>query len=164
MPLFVAKHPKWPIMDATIAAYLNEQKLASVCCVDAEGFPHCFNCYFGFDEANVWLYFKSSPDTTHAQIIAYNPRIAGTILPAKVSPLDTRGIQFTAEVLGREQFSSLRAGRLYYKRYPFALAMPGDIYAVQLNSIKLTETHNGLKKKWLWKRTEHELVHTESDH
>ncbi|RPD47348.1 MULTISPECIES: pyridoxamine 5'-phosphate oxidase family protein [Chitinophagaceae] len=158
MALFVAINPEPPYMDATITAYLHEQKLASVCCVDAEGFPYCFNCYCAYDEANGWLYFKSSPDTAHARMIAENRRVAGTILPAKLTPLDTRGVQFTGEVLPDDQYAALRAARLYYKRYPFAVAISGHIYAVQLNCIKLSETHNGLKKKWLWKRSEHELA------
>lgn len=151
-------------MDATIVAYLNEQKLATVCCVDADGFPHCFNCYIGFDEAEGRLYFKSSPQSEHARILAHHRHVAGTILPGKLSPLDTRGIQFTAELLEESQFSAMRAARLYYKRYPFALAIPGNLYAMELKSIKLTETHNGLKKKWLWKKSEHELAGIKSDH
>ena len=42
----------------------------------------------------------------------------------------------------------------YHKKFPFALAMSGDIYAVQLEKIKLTDNGKGFGKKINWQRAE----------
>jgi uncharacterized protein YhbP (UPF0306 family) len=40
------------------------------------------------------------------------------------------------------------------KKYPFALAIPGDVYTIQPDYIKLTDNTIGFGKKLTWLRNE----------
>jgi len=86
-------------MNDTITHFLYEQTCASLCCLDEQGNPYCFNCFFAFNGADGLLYFKSSVESWHALLIAENPVIAGTILPDKLNRLLIKGIQFAGTVL-----------------------------------------------------------------
>ncbi|MBK7558873.1 MAG: hypothetical protein IPI54_11635 [Chitinophagaceae bacterium] len=41
---------------------------------------------------------------------------------------------------------------IYLAKHPLALAIPGDIWALQLNSVKMTDSTLGFGKKLLWER------------
>ena len=42
--------------------------------------------------------------------------------------------------------------KIYYKKYPFAVAFPGNIWGVELTSIKMTDNTLGFGKKIEWKK------------
>ena len=42
----------------------------------------------------------------------------------------------------------------YLKRHPMAMAIPGKIYALQINNIKMTDSAFGFGKKISWSRNE----------
>ena len=81
-------------MNESIIKFINEQKCASICCVKGNESPYCFSSFYAFNAAAGLLYFKSSTETNHINIILTNPAIAGTILPDKQQPLIVKGIQF----------------------------------------------------------------------
>lgn len=78
-----------------------------------------------------------------------NGNVAGTILPDKLDKLKVKGLQFRGEVLKDHEISS-RASRLYHLRYPMALLIPGQIWAVRVLSIKYTDSAMRFGKKLLW--------------
>lgn len=136
-------------MENEIAEFIRNNKVASVCCVD-EGMPYCFNCYYAFAENEGLLIYKSSLGTRHEKIIDSSPQVAGTIIPEQIELATLRGIQFEGTVL-REDFQlSMKTSAIYYAAFPFAFAIPGKIYAIQLNSIKLTDNsiRFGFKQHW----------------
>ena len=89
-------------MNDNIIEFIEKQKCASICCVDAEGNPYCFSCFYAFNADEGQFYFKSSADTYHIKIILANPSVAGTILPDKLSLFTVKGIQFQGRVLSEE--------------------------------------------------------------
>ena len=139
-------------MKENITEFLDSQTCASVCCIDSNKAPYCFSCYYAFNAADALLYFKSSADTTHGRLLEQNPQIAGTILPDKLVKLTTRGIQFTGTLLQENDLQRKDAGNRYYQKFPLALAVPGHIYTIRLNSIKMTDSTLGFGKKILWTR------------
>jgi hypothetical protein len=46
------------------------------------------------------------------------------------------------------------AAAQYYKKNPLALAMPGEIWTIRINHIKMTDSTKGFGKKIGWSRTE----------
>lgn len=133
-----------------IQKFLKENQVATLCFSDEEKNPYCINCFYVFDEENVILIFKSSPGTNHHMMIKPGRKVAGTILPMKVDVLKLKGIQFTAEILNEEHLTSFHTSTTYYKKNPFALAVPGYIWAVRLLDMKFTDNSVVFAKKTVW--------------
>lgn len=142
------------IMNETIIQFLQEQSSASICCVDATGKPYCFSCFYAFNSITGLLYFKSSANSHHAALMQENPFVAGTVLSDKLNKIFIKGIQFDAIVLDTRQPLVKQTLGIYLKKHPLALAIPGDIWALQINYIKMTDSTLGFGKKIIWKRGE----------
>lgn len=136
-------------MDKRITDFMNDQRVASICCIDNDGKPYCFSCFYALDEETQMLYFKTSSNTYHAPLLVNHPNIAGTIQPDKLNPLAIKGIQFNGVVVHGDHASSV-----YHRKYPFALAMSGEVWAIQLQYIKMTDNSLGFGKKITWELTE----------
>lgn len=145
-------------MDEKIINFIKKQTSASICCVDETGKPYCFSCFYAFDSSAGLFYFKSSPASRHAVLMKKNLFVAGTILPDKLNKILVKGIQFEANVLDTQLPIVKRTLGIYIKKYPLALAIPGDIWALQINQIKMTDSTLGFGCKIIWKRSEHDLA------
>lgn len=141
-------------MDKSIVAFIENQKSCTLCCVDQTGKPYCFSCFYVFNAEHGLLYFKSSSKTKHGGILLNNPFVAGTILPDKLNILVIRGIQFEGILLPKNHFLVEQASSYYHKKNPAALAVPGDIWLVKINNIKMTDSTFGFGKKITWNRDE----------
>jgi uncharacterized protein len=145
-------------MTEKIDEYIKQQSCANVCCIDEKGLPYCFSCFYTYNLNEKLLYYKSSLDAHHSKIILKNPVIAGTILPDKLNKLQVRGLQFRGIVLQPKHPLAKNASTLYYKKNPIAIAMPGEIWAIQIYNIKFTDTRLGFGKKLTWRREEKEVI------
>ena len=138
------------IMDERIIEFLINQKLATICAVDADGYPYCFSCFYAFDKERQLFYFKSGANSHHAGLLLRNPVVAGTINPDKLNTLAIKGIQFTGHMADRSDELSAEASSVYHKRYPFALAKPGEMWIIRPEEIKMTDNTLGFGKKIHW--------------
>ncbi len=107
------------------------------------------SCFYAFDEVNKLIVFKSSKDSRHIEEGLAQTVIAGTILPDKLKKAVVVGIQFQGE-LSHEDDGFTKSKTHYYKKYPFALGMDGDIYIIKLKYIKYTDNKLGFGKKVIW--------------
>ena len=139
-------------MNDKIVKFIHKQTCASVCCVETVANPYSFSCFYAFNAEAGLLYFKSSMDTRHGPVMVSNPHIAGTILPDKLNIMLVKGIQFEGIVLPDDHPSCNHAASHYYKKFPMALAMHGEIWTIQLNYIKMTDSTLGFGKKIEWTR------------
>ncbi|MFN8244083.1 MAG: pyridoxamine 5'-phosphate oxidase family protein [Ferruginibacter sp.] len=139
-------------MNESITEFIEKQTCATVCCVDKQGQPWCFSCYYAVDTERGLLHFKSSPGARHAGILAENPRVAGTVLPDKLSKLVVKGIQFEGSITGHDDPLATHALGTYLRRHPMAVAIAGDIWTIRLDHIKLTDSKLGFGKKINWER------------
>jgi uncharacterized protein len=144
------------IMNERIADFISQQRVATVCCVDEENKPHCFSCFYAFDNERQLLYFKSGSSAHHSQILLQNPVVAGAIQQDKVNSLAIKGIQFTGKILHPKNELCSQAESVYHKRFPFALAMPGEIWTLQPETVKMTDNTLSFGKKLHWSL--HEVV------
>jgi len=142
-----------PIKDS-IAQFIEKQKTSSLCCIDESGKPYCFSCFYVFNPQQGLLYFKSSSKSKHAGLLPVHPFIAGTILPDKLNILAIKGIQFEGTILPANHFLINEATKFYHKKNPAALAVPGDIWIVKIDNIKMTDNTLGFGKKISWSRSE----------
>ena len=49
-----------------INRFLQKQTCATICCINDDGNPYCFSCYYVFNESDGLLYFKSKPTAHHS--------------------------------------------------------------------------------------------------
>ena len=138
-------------MDKAIMNFIEKQKVVSVSCLDEQNHPYCFSAFYTFDKVNRQLYFKSSSSSHHAHYLHENKIVAGTILPDKLNMLAIRGIQFTGCII-QGSIVQHRAAAEYHKQHPYALAIPGEIWAIRLDTIKMTDNTIGIGKKICWQR------------
>ena len=103
-------------MTERIDEYITGQSCASICCIDDNGLPYCFSCFYAYNSNERLLYYKSPHDAQHSKMILVNPAVAGTIMPDKLNKLHVKGIQFEGTVLPLEHKSSKNAAAFYYKK------------------------------------------------
>ena len=139
-------------MDSSISGFIDRQTVASIACVDENNEPYCFSCFYAFDALEGRMYFKSSLTSKHAQILLENRRVSGTIQPDKLRVFAIKGVQFTGTVI--PFFPNEEASDNYHRRFPYALAMPGEVWVIELDAIKMTDNRIGFGKKIVWKRSD----------
>lgn len=126
--------------------FINTKSVATICWAHRR-LPRCFNCFYAYIRQENLLVFKSSKQSLHSMLLKVGTPIAGTIYETEESIYNNRGIQFTGEITGAEY---RQAPEIYYKRYPTARLLPGQLFIAQLISLKYTKTFNGIRKKYLW--------------
>lgn len=135
-----------------ITRFMTDQTVMSIATTE-DGRPHCAMCFYVFVEELQAIVFKSKPTTSHVQQGLANPAVAGTILPDKLNPGKTSGIQFNGEFVKTEGEERELAAKRYYKKYPFAAVVPGEIWVVKLERIVFTDATLGMGKKRHWEKT-----------
>lgn len=136
-------------IDVHIARFMKEQTVMTIA-TTVENEPHCAMCFYVFVEELNAIVFKSKPTTTHVNQGLCNSRVAGSILPDKLNPGKTSGIQFSGDF--RQPVAEIRdiAAKQYYKKYPFAAVVPGEIWTIELKQIVFTDATLGIGKKRNW--------------
>ncbi len=138
------------IIDKHIVQFIQEQTVMTIATCKND-VPHCAMCFYVFVEGLNAIVFKSKPGTNHVAEGINNPKVAGSILPDKFTSGKTSGIQFTGifkPVKGEEQ----NVAKHYYKKYPFAAVMPGELWMIELSSVVFTDATLGFGKKRRWER------------
>jgi uncharacterized protein YhbP (UPF0306 family) len=139
-------------MNHVMAVFIGTQTCASICCMDEQGMPYCFSCFYIYNAEKNLLYFKSHADTKHIGLLLKNPVAAGTILPDKLNKRSIQGIQFSGQLLSVMDDQAKNSSMHYHKRFPLALALPGKVWTLQLNQLKMTDSSKIFGKKIKWER------------
>ena len=140
-------------MKNEISRFIKDSKIASICCIENCNAAYCFHCFYVFDEENKLLFFKSSAHTHHSQLLSKNENVAGSILPAKTDFLALKGVQFTGRVLSGDFPGNINPAKFYHSKLPLALTKPGEVWCIQLETVKMTDNSNVFGKKLHWERT-----------
>lgn len=135
-----------------ITEFLSKNKVATVCFNDKQNKPYCINCFYCFIEKEAILIFKSSYGTTHDEYIKQNNPLAGTIIADQLDVTQLKGIQFTGILLDQHQINDKKLSLSYLKTFPLSIAMPGYLWAVQLEYIKYTDNTLGFGNKTIWQK------------
>jgi uncharacterized protein YhbP (UPF0306 family) len=127
-----------------IEAFIEKHHALSLATSDGDELSVC-SLFYAYD--GLTFIVASSEDTTHIKHILKNQKVAGNILletkeVGKIQGLQFRGI-FTT--LGDEKLK-----KLYFKRFPYALAMRAKLYKIEVDYFKLTDNRLGFGKKLIW--------------
>lgn len=142
-------------MDKKISTFLKEQKNLTFCTAINDA-PYCVNCFYTYIEESAILVFKSDRTTQHIMNALLNSKVAGTIVPDIHQTGTIRGIQFTGNFFIPNGEILDKAKITYYKKFPFALVMHGDLWAITLTGIKMTDNTLGFGKKLKWTNSKNE--------
>lgn len=144
-------------LDPSIIQFLENQTAATICCVNDQGMPYCFNAFYAFDTNGMKLYFKSQLSKTHhGSIIDKHTHVSGTILPDTLDKVLVKGVQFVGNV-HKNDFFDVGAAMHYHTRHPMAMAVPGEMWTIELSYIKYTDNAMGFGHKTIWKKDDFEL-------
>lgn len=134
-------------LEKEVYDFIGSNNVATICCCE-HNIAHAFCCFYAFDGDKLHLVFKSKSYSKHSDILSRNPQVSGTIVSTRVFVLSNKGIQFEGTVIPH----SVSDERIYYKRLPFAIGVPGELYTVRLDQIKYTATARGRGRKCEWTR------------
>lgn len=138
-------------LQAKVITFLQEAKVLTYCTVVNDQ-PHCAPCYFSFLETDgqYYLLFKSSKETQHIQEALINPKVAGSVLPnRKVEVSSNQGVQFKGKFILEEE-ERIKLKKAYYAKFPYARAVPGEVWAIELIETKMADNTLGFGKKLKW--------------
>ncbi|RQO29637.1 hypothetical protein DBR32_15375 [Taibaiella sp. KBW10] len=135
-----------------IALFISGQTCATICCIDEQNRPYCFTCFYVYDKSKQCLYFKSSANTHHISLLLANGICAGTILEDNLDKILVKGIQLEGHAVKNTLFD-LAPAMQYHATFPMAVAVPGDMWTLSINTIKFTDNSKGFGSKFHWDRT-----------
>ena len=131
-----------------IVSFIARHHVLTLATATSEGMPYCAACFYAYDKARNVIVFTSDDNTTHAQQMAANSRVACAI------NLETRVV---GKVQGLQICGTVRRGAEedkmgYIKRFPYAAVAPLNIWVVEPDFMKLTDNTLGFGKKLIWNR------------
>lgn len=129
-----------------IDAFLQKHHVLTVATMDKGELSAC-NLFYVFDVQKVCFVVASSDDTTHIRHIKKNSEVAGTIVLETKIVGKIEGVQFRGEFLPLED-EGLK--KLYFKHFPYALAMHPKLWQIKIDYFKLTDNTLGFGKKIIW--------------
>ncbi len=129
-----------------IALFLDEHHVMSLATTNFNELSACSLFYAYSREKNSFV-VASSDETTHIEHIKQNAAVAGNILLETKTIGKIQGVQF------RAAFSSLKdeeLKKLYFKTFPYALALSPKLWQIKVNYFKMTDNRLGFGKKIIW--------------
>ncbi len=137
------------ITDQNILSFLQSQTVVNIATCE-NNVPYSASCFYAYSDKYNSLIFKSNIETKHISQGLKNNDVAGTIIPDKSDFTKIKGIQFSGIFTMPTDKLLSEANRTYYAKYPFALAMKGNIWIIKLTRIKLTDNTLGFGVKLHW--------------
>ena len=129
-----------------IDTFLQEHHVLSLATCSQSELSSC-NLFYVYDKDTNSFIVASSEDTNHIQHILQNSLVAGTVVLETKTIGKIQGVQFKGEFVGLEE-SSLK--KLYFKTFPYALAMNPKLWQIKINYFKMTDNRLGFGKKIIW--------------
>ena len=129
-----------------IDSFLSQHHVMSLATLSDNELSAC-NLFYAFDKNKYSFVVASSEDTTHIQNIIKNSSVAGTIVLETSTVGKIQGVQFRGEFSKLED-ETLKS--LYFRKFPYALAMSPKLWQIKINYFKMTDNRLGFGKKIIW--------------
>ena len=138
-------------LDSSIPKFILQHTVMTMASFDGQ-YPHCANCFYAYHSGFNAVVFKSDPNTQHIKSSMINKHVAGTILPDNLKKGITQGIQYKGIFISPEGDYAAEVEKVYYSKYPFARAMGGKVWAIELTDIVFTDKVFAIGKKLHWNK------------
>ena len=129
-----------------IALFLQEHHVMSLATTNDDELSVCSLFYAYSKDTNSFV-VASSDTTTHIQHIKNNQNVAGNILLETREVGKIQGVQFHATFIS---LNDAELKNLYFKTFPYALALLPKLWEIRVNSFKMTDNRLGFGKKIIW--------------
>lgn len=130
-----------------IDKFVKKMHLLSFC-VSFDNKPYCASAFYAYDEKNSSLIFASDEKTSHIQMALKNPILSGIIhLDTKIVG-NIKGVQ----LLGEFKKANEEQKKIYFKRFPYALALKPSIWCMEISWAKFTNNKAIFGKKLIWEK------------
>ena len=129
-----------------IVEFIAQHHVMSLATTYQDELSVCSLFYAYSEEKNIFV-LASSDDTTHIKHINYNPRVAGNILLETKSVGKIQGLQFRGVF---KELEDKELKKLYFKAFPYALALNPKLWTIEINYFKMTDNRLGFGKKIIW--------------
>jgi len=129
-----------------ITAFIKKHHVMSLATCNGAEVSVC-SLFYAYDEESFSFVVASSEDTLHVKHVLQNAKIAGNILLETQEVGKIEGVQFQGE-MQELQDNSLK--KLYFKHFPYALAMMPKLWQIKVSYFKLTDNRLGFGKKIIY--------------
>lgn len=130
-----------------IESFLSQHHVMSLSTCRDNEISSC-NLFYAYDKELNSFVVASSKDTMHIQHILKNSSVAGTVVLETKTVTKIQGVQFRGEFVSLEDVS---LKKLYFKNFPYAIAMNPTLWQIKVNYFKMTDNKLGFGKKIIWK-------------
>jgi uncharacterized protein YhbP (UPF0306 family) len=129
-----------------ITNFINQHHVLSLATTDLTTISVC-SLFYVYSPQDITFVVASDDDTTHIRHIKNKNNIAGNILLETKTIGKIQGLQFYGEffLLEDDELS-----KLYFKKFPYALAMQPKLWQIKVSYFKLTDNRLGFGKKIIW--------------
>ncbi len=128
-----------------VAVFIQKHHLLSLATLGEEMW--CCSLFYVYDEGSNSFIVATDASTLHGANVVANSSVAGTVALETKTIGKIQGIQFRGSMT-QENVNY----ELYYKAFPYALAMNPMLWSIRLDEIKMTDNTFGFGKKLIWKR------------
>jgi len=129
-----------------ITNFISKHHVLSLATYGEDGVSVC-SVFYAYEEQTQQFVFASDTKTTHIQHILKNPQVGANILLETAEVGKIEGLQIKGKCK-KLQESSLK--KLYFKTFPYALALAPTLWCLDVEYFKLTDNRLGFGKKLIW--------------
>jgi len=129
-----------------IENFLDKHHVLTLATFNADEVSAC-SLFYAYAKDEVSFVVASSEDTTHIQNIRKNESVAGNIYLETKEVGKIQGVQFKGNFLECED---KKLKTLYFKHFPYALALAPKLWQIKVSSFKMTDNRLGFGKKVIW--------------
>lgn len=132
-------------MNEKIIKFLHKMHLLTLGVINKNE-PYLCSAFYAYDEKNNKLIIASDEKTAHIKATNLNQNVSicialDTKIIGKIQGIQSKGIIKKATKDSKE---------IYYKKFPYALAYPSDMFEIDIKWIKFTDNTLGFGKKIIW--------------
>lgn len=139
------------MIDQKFIDFINEHHVLTLAsCVKNQ--PYCCNCFYAYDAENNIFVIKTNDGTRHTREINQNHMVAASIVLETTEVGKLQGLQITARAIYYTDKDLDDARKTYLKKFPYAIAAPGDYIVLEPDFLKLTDNRFGFGKKLTWNK------------
>ena len=109
--------------------------------------PSVCSAFYIYDMQTHSFIIASGEETLHIQQVKKNGNVAGNILLETQEIGKIQGLQFFAKM---QVLEDERLKKLYFKRFPYALALLPKLWQIEVSRFKFTDNRLGFGKKIIY--------------
>ncbi|MFH2143340.1 MAG: pyridoxamine 5'-phosphate oxidase family protein [Bacteroidota bacterium] len=140
-----------PEIDQRIIKFINKHHVLTIS-TSVNNQPYCANCFYVYlNDLNLFV-FTSDEDTRHAKEFLINNNVAGSVVLETSVIGKIQGIQLTGKITEPQGDFLIICKNKYLKKFPVALLMKTNLWALSPDFIKMTHNQLGFGKKLIWQK------------